>query len=215
MAIASAAICYVTLPGGAQTPSQPPASTTPAATKPAAKIPFVNGNYVVRTPLKIGQYRSSAPTVLVVDKSSHFTHVLQVQGPEVVRAYSFSNSIGTDDTPTPPGRYTIVRKLKWPSWIPPKTIDPRQRAVHPYNKDRKNPLGVAALYLDREELLLHGTNDPKSIRKDVSHGCVRHSNTDISRLYGMVRPGSVVFIADSLDGQVIKKSDFGTRAKKK
>lgn len=182
-----------------------------AASSAASKAPFIHGNFVIKTPMPTAPYRSTSPTLLVVDTSTHFTHVLQLQGTKVVRAYSFSNSIGSDDTPTPPGRYTIVRKLKWPSWIPPKTIDPKQKAIHPYNKDRKNPLGVAALYLDREELMLHGTNDPKSIRKDVSHGCVRHSNADISKLYGMVRPGTVVYITTHFNDQVVRQKDFGSR----
>ncbi len=182
-----------------------------AASSAASKAPFIHGNFVIKTPMPTAPYRSTSPTLLVVDTSTHFTHVLQLQGSKVVRAYSFSNSIGSDDTPTPPGRYTIVRKLKWPSWIPPKTIDPKQKAIHPYNKDRKNPLGVAALYLDREELMLHGTNDPKSIRKDVSHGCVRHSNSDISKLYGMVRPGTVVYITTHFNDQVVRQKDFGSR----
>lgn len=177
----------------------------------ASKAPFIHGNFVIKTPVPTARYSSTSPTLLVVDKSTHFTHVLQLQSSRVVRAYSFSNSIGDDDNPTPPGRYTITRKLKWPSWIPPKTIDPKQKAVHPYNKDRKNPLGVAALFLDREELMLHGTNDPKSIRKDVSHGCIRHSNSDISKLYGMVRPGTVVYITNHFNGQVVTQKDFGSR----
>lgn len=190
----------------------PNAASAAVKKAPAAKGPFIRGNYVIRTPLKTAPYKSTAPTVLVVDKSSHFTHVLQLQNNNVVRVYSMSNSIGKDDAPTPVGRYKIVRKLKWPSWIPPKTIDPKQKAIHPYNKDRKNPLGVAALFLDRNELLLHGTNDPKSMRKDVSHGCVRHSNSDISRLYGMVRQGTTVYITNRLNGQVVKRADFGSRS---
>ncbi len=182
-----------------------------AASSAASKAPFSHGNFVIKTPMPTAPYRSTSPTLLVVDTRTHFTHVLQLQGSKVVRAYSFSNAIGSEDHPTPPGRYTIVRKLKWPSWIPPKTIDPKQKAIHPYNKDRKNPLGVAALYLDREELMLHGTNNPKSIRKDVSHGCVRHSNSDISKLYGMVRPGTVVYITSRFNGQVVRQKDFGSR----
>lgn len=182
-----------------------------AASSAASKAPCSHGNFVIKTPMPTAPYRSTSPTLLVVDTRTHFTHVLQLQGSKVVRAYSFSNAIGSEDHPTPPGRYTIVRKLKWPSWIPPKTIDPKQKAIHPYNKERKNPLGVAALYLDREELMLHGTNNPKSIRKDVSHGCVRHSNSDISKLYGMVRPGTVVYITSRFNGQVVRQKDFGSR----
>ena len=41
---------------------------------------------------------------------------------------------------------------------------------------------------------LHGTNQPASIGRAVSHGCVRLRNEDIERLYGMVSVGTPVFI---------------------
>lgn len=201
--------------------TQPPPSQK-APEKPSKKAPpkkpqspFIRGHYVVDNPLPIAQYKADAPTVVVVDKGSHFTHVLQLQNSRIYRVYSMSNAIGNDSTPTPPGRYTIARKRRWPSWIPPKSIDPRQKAVHPYNKDRKNPLGVAAISLNKFGIVLHGTNQPQLIRKDVSHGCVRHSNSDISRLFGMVRPGTVVYIVNKFDGKVLHQKDFKPRKKHK
>ena len=41
---------------------------------------------------------------------------------------------------------------------------------------------------------LHGTNQPASIGRAVSHGCVRLRNEDIAKLYGMVAVGTPVFI---------------------
>lgn len=41
---------------------------------------------------------------------------------------------------------------------------------------------------------LHGTDDPASIGKAVSHGCVRLRNEDIAHLYGIVPVGTPVFI---------------------
>jgi hypothetical protein len=41
---------------------------------------------------------------------------------------------------------------------------------------------------------LHGTNQPASIGRSVSHGCVRLRNEDIDRLYDMVAVGTPVFI---------------------
>jgi len=41
---------------------------------------------------------------------------------------------------------------------------------------------------------LHGTNQPASIGRSVSHGCVRLRNEDIQHLYGMVSVGTPVFI---------------------
>jgi lipoprotein-anchoring transpeptidase ErfK/SrfK len=149
---------------------------------------------------------------VVVDKGSHSTHIIQLQHlgrrDEIVRVMTVSNAIGTVDKPTPPGRYLVAMKKKFPIWVPTKEIDPKQKPVPPYNETHKNPLGVAAIYLDRDELALHGTNDPKAIRQSASHGCVRHSNADISRIFGMVKRNTPVYIVREFRGTVLNRSDF-------
>ena len=60
---------------------------------------------------------------------------------------------------------------------------------------RKYPgvLGTHRLNLG-DGYALHGTNQPESIGRSVSHGCVRLRNEDIARLHGMVEVGTPVFI---------------------
>jgi hypothetical protein len=41
---------------------------------------------------------------------------------------------------------------------------------------------------------IHGTDQPESIGRSASHGCVRLRNDDIARLYDMVEVGTVVYI---------------------
>lgn len=182
-----------------------------AKAKSAREKAFINNHYVLGPVMKMNGYHSADPTVVIVDKGSHFTHALQLQNRGVVRVLTISNAIGSQDKPTPPGRFVVSSKQKYPEWIPPKTIDPKQKRVKPYNQDRKNPLGVAAIFLNKYELALHGTNEPNMIRKSVSHGCIRHSNSDISQLYGMVRAGTPVYIVRKFRGTVLNKSDFGAR----
>lgn len=191
--------------GKAQTQAQKKAAARRAKLN---KPPFKNGHYVLTRYLPVNGYRSTAPTVIVVDKGSHFTHALQLQGNRIVRVLTISNGTGRQSRPSPVGRFTVAKKRKWPSWIPPKWADSRQKAVHPYNKDRKNPLGVAAITLNKWQIALHGTNNPGSIRKDASGGCIRHSNKDISMLYGMVQKGTPVYIVNRFRGTVLKQKDF-------
>ncbi len=172
---------------------------------------FRNNHYVLGPVMKMNGYHSDQPTVIIVDKGSHNTYALQLQDRGVVRVLTLSNAIGTQDKPTPSGRYVVVAKKKFPEWIVPKTIKGKKRRYKPYNVDSTNPLGVAALYLNKYEILLHGTNQPNMIRKSVSHGCVRHSNSDISQLFGMVRPGTPVYVVRQFRGTVLNKSDFGAR----
>ena len=173
--------------------------------------PSTNNHYVLTGTIAMNGYHSTAPIVVLVDKGSHFTYVLQLQGSRIVRALTISNAIGSSDKPTPPGRYSVVRKAKFPIWVPPKSIDKKQKPVEPYNQTHKNPLGVAALFLNKDALALHGTNDADSIRTSSSHGCIRHSNADISRLFGMVDKGDTVLIVSKFRGTVLNKSDFKTR----
>jgi len=183
-----------------------------AVKKTNMQYPFINGHYAMTGVMKTNGYRSGAPTVVVVDKGSHSTHILQLQHlgrrDEIVRVMTVSNAIGTVDKPTPPGRYLVAMKKKFPIWVPTKEIDPKQKPVPPYNETHKNPLGVAAIYLNRDELALHGTNDPKAIRTSASHGCIRHSNADISRIFGMVKRNSPVYIVRQFRGTVLNRNDF-------
>jgi hypothetical protein len=66
-----------------------------------------------------------------------------------------------------------------------------------------NPLGARALYLfdgNRDTLFrLHGTNDPRSIGKAVSSGCVRLINQDVIDLYDRVPIGTKVVVLGDPD----------------
>jgi lipoprotein-anchoring transpeptidase ErfK/SrfK len=191
----------------------PPRTTvaTPAPQKAATPTPFVNDHYVLTGSLKVNGYHPGDPTMIIVDKGSHSTYVLQLQNNQVTRVLTVSNAIGKEEKPTPPGRYYVLSKKQFPTWIPPKSIDKKQKPVPPYNETHKNPLGVAAIFLNKDELALHGTNDPSEIRQSASHGCVRHSNSDISKVYGMVHKGDTVLIIREFRGTVLNKSDFKSR----
>lgn len=179
-----------------------------AKQKALAEAPFKNNHYVLTGVMPVNGFHKGKPIVVIVDKGSHFTHVLQLQGKRICRVLTISNAVGTADRPTPPGPYLVVAKKKLPTWVPPRSIDPKQKPVPPYNLTHRNPLGVASIYLNKFEINLHGTNQQNLIRKSVSHGCVRHSNKDIMKLYAMVKPGDRVYIVNKFRGKVINRSDF-------
>ena len=158
--------------------------------------------------IEINGYHSNQPVVVIVDKGSHFTYVLQLQGDKIVRILKVSDAIGNDASPTPPGRYYVASRTLEPEWVPPKSIDPDQKPVAPYNETHKNPLGVAILMLNKYDIALHGTNTPNQIRKSISHGCVRHSNNDMFKLYSVVKQGSIVYIVNQWRGTVLNQKDF-------
>jgi hypothetical protein len=57
----------------------------------------------------------------------------------------------------------------------------------------KGVLGTARLNLGNG-YALHGTNNPSSIGRSVSHGCIRLLNEDIEKLYEIVPVGTPVYI---------------------
>ncbi len=93
----------------------------------------------------------------------------------------------------------IGRKAYWPGWTPPPEMIERQPEL-PAHLDggMGNPLGARALYLfeDKKDTLfrIHGTNDPKSIGKAVSSGCIRMLNADVIDLYQRVGKGARVVV---------------------
>jgi hypothetical protein len=57
-----------------------------------------------------------------------------------------------------------------------------------------NPLGARAIYLGSSEYRIHGTNDPATIGKFVSSGCIRLTNEDVSDLFNRVTVGTRVVV---------------------
>ena len=92
------------------------------------------------------------------------------------------------------GEAEIGRKSFWPGWTPPPEMLARQREL-PVHMDggMENPLGARALYLfqGKKDTLfrIHGTNDPSSIGKAVSSGCIRMLDSDVIDLYGRAPRG--------------------------
>ena len=97
------------------------------------------------------------------------------------------------------GTAEIGRKAFWPGWTPPPEMLARQPEL-PVHLDggMENPLGARALYLfqDKKDTLfrIHGTNEPKSIGKAVSSGCIRMLDADVIDLYGRVAKGTPVVV---------------------
>ena len=94
---------------------------------------------------------------------------------------SYRIAIGSQQWPTQTGQWEVKQVVWNPEWIPPKE---EQWAE---DKDPKapgapdNPLGRAQLVYDPPRTV-HGTNDPSSIGKAVSHGSIRMANGDIVQL---------------------------------
>ena len=118
--------------------------------------------------------------------------------PDPNTVMTFPLSIGKDGWQTPTGSTKVLRKRKNPVWTPPPSLlaeNPKLPRFMPAGPD--NPLGAFALDLGWEGYLIHGTNQPLSIGKRVSHGCMRMYPEDIAALFAAVKVGAPVTVIDT------------------
>jgi L,D-transpeptidase ErfK/SrfK len=113
------------------------------------------------------------------------------------RVESYPIGLGIIGRKTPLGATRVVRKEPNPAWYPPPSIRaerPELPAVIPPGPD--NPLGAFALHLGWPSYLIHGTNKPDGVGRNVSHGCVRLYPDDIEKLFNAVAVGTPVRTVD-------------------
>ncbi len=91
------------------------------------------------------------------------------------------------------GRAQVAEKNLHPAWRAPPDIAHGYAPVIPGGSPR-NPMGTAALGLDHGKYAIHGTNNPSSVGRFVSHGCIRMHNADIMDLYRRARVGTAVYV---------------------
>lgn len=137
------------------------------------------------------------PGTIVIDPGAKYLYLVL----EGKRALRYGVGVGREGFEWT-GEATIRRKAKWPRWTPPKSMVERDPLAAkwaggmPGGPD--NPLGARALYLydgDVDTLYrIHGTNQPESIGKAVSSGCIRLINADIADLYSRVNVGAKVIV---------------------
>ncbi len=89
------------------------------------------------------------------------------------------------------GAERVSRMAEWPDWHPPAEMIERQPYLPRFMAGGEgNPLGARALYLGKTLYRIHGTNQPSTIGKYVSSGCIRLTNDDIQDLYSRVQVGT-------------------------
>ena len=110
------------------------------------------------------------------------------------RAVRYGVGVGRDGF-TWSGVQTVSRKAEWPDWHPPHEMIARQPYLPRFMAGGPgNPLGARALYLGTSQYRIHGTNDPSTIGKFVSSGCIRLTNEDVVDLFSRVDVGSKVVV---------------------
>jgi lipoprotein-anchoring transpeptidase ErfK/SrfK len=112
---------------------------------------------------------------------------------EVVKVYDVA--VGRDSSPSPTGSFTIVNRLTDPTYYHKGTV---------IGPGATNPLGNRWIGLDQKGYGIHGTNEPKSIGKAASHGCIRMGRKDLVDFFARVKVGDAVEIHGDRDEQIAK-----------
>jgi len=136
---------------------------------------------------------------VIVDKSEGVLKVYRGDVPgegespaedsELVAA--FPVTMGSKQYPLPIGRWKVTTY----AFLPPFDYQP-ELLVNAKSEERlklppgpNGPVGVAWLDLTKEHYGIHGTDEPQTIGRAESSGCIRMTNWDVLRLARMMRPG--------------------------
>jgi len=137
------------------------------------------------------------PGTIIIDGNQHFLYLVQ-PGHQAIR---YGIGVGREGFGWA-GIVRIGRIAEWPTWTPPAEMvarDPnaaKWAGGQPGGPD--NPLGARALYLyegDQDTIYrIHGTPEPWTIGLDVSSGCIRMNNDDITDLHSRIKVGAKVIV---------------------
>jgi len=140
-------------------------------------------------PRELVPFEGFAPgTIVVKTQERHLYYVLRGQ-----RALRFPVGVGRAGMQWR-GATRIAGKFVEPSWRAPAAINHGVLGPVIPGGSPHNPMGAAALTLRGSEYAIHGTNNPASIGRFVSHGCIRMYNRDINRLFALVSVGTRVVV---------------------
>ena len=155
-------------------------------------------------------YPSPEPAgTIIVDPGSHYLYRIQGDG----TAIRYGVGVGAEGFVWN-GMAVIHTKQEWPDWYPPAEMLERKPELREHmvqlqsgigmKGGPENPIGARAMYLwqgNKDTLYrIHGTNDPTTIGHNVSSGCIRLTNDDVTDLYNRTPVGTKVVVLATATG---------------
>lgn len=165
---------------------------TPPASVPGGPLPYQFQRQYVRFDTK------ERPGTIVIDTRQKFLYLVGSDG----RALRYGVGVGKEGFGWH-GTVHVGRKSEWPDWRPPGEMIVRERhrghIIPAFMAGGPgNPLGARAMYLydgGRDTLFrIHGTSEPWTIGHNVSSGCIRMVNADVTDLYERAPVGTKVIV---------------------
>jgi hypothetical protein len=102
-------------------------------------------------------------------------------------------AVGKTSTPSPAGEFKIVNRVANPTYYHKGQVIPAGNS---------NPVGSRWMGLSAKSYGIHGTNQPSSIGKAASTGCIRMNKRDLEELFALVDVGDAVEIRAERDEQI-------------
>lgn len=137
---------------------------------------------------------NAAPSASVkIDTKTNMLGVFEAD--KLVAAYPVT--IGSAQTASPIGEWKVTQITKLPRFRWDEQMlkhGVRSGNFHMLPPGPNSPVGVIWIALNKKGIGLHGTNEPETIGRAASHGCVRLSNWDVVRLAQKVKRGVPVSI---------------------
>ncbi|OPY96773.1 hypothetical protein A5906_01480 [Bradyrhizobium sacchari] len=186
---ASSSPVYVATPVHASAPA--PAPIPAPAPAPLVEPPKAAADAPGALVRQVVDYASrQAPGTVIIDTKNTFLYFVLNDA----QALRYGIGVGREGF-TWSGEQTVARKAEWPDWHPPAEMVSRQPYLPRFMAGGPgNPLGARAMYLGETEYRIHGTNNPDTIGKRVSSGCIRLTNDDVVDLYERVKVGAKVIV---------------------
>ena len=154
-------------------------------------------HHIMHLPWDMPDPTGEAPGTIIVDTKENYLYLVQPNN----RAIRYGVSTGAEAFGWT-GKAEIKRKAEWPHWTPPAEM--LRRWPHLAGRaggmagGPDNPMGARALYLyqnGRDTLYrIHGTNEPETIGRSASSGCIRMRNIDVVDLFNRVPVGAKVIV---------------------
>jgi lipoprotein-anchoring transpeptidase ErfK/SrfK len=175
--IAASCLVLSMLPVEAQTAQTKPAKVNATAVAPTRRPRAAD----TRPPSVAARRTQPATRVIVVSLEDR--RLALVEDGAVRKVYQVA--VGKDTTPSPTGTFTIVERVKNPTYYHEGRVIPAGPG---------NPVGTRWMGLNKKGYGIHGTNVPRSIGKAASHGCIRMRQKDLEELFAEVQSGDPVEI---------------------
>ena len=120
-----------------------------------------------------------------------------MEGDKLLCSLPITPGSGGGSLQTPAGNWKIVGIAAMPTFRWDKSVlmtGKRSDTYYNLPCGPRNPVGVMWCGLNKPGIGIHGTNNPQTIGRAASHGCMRVANWDIIRLSKMITKGMTVVI---------------------